>query len=112
MSNIILNFVLDIAGFLFYLFEVYIFFHEPTTVLYTEGDFFIYFFKIIILFLALPSLYIFRIFSFFGLEDAFSYFITSILKSNNANNEFQIKLFYRTTYLLLLVLMLFRLFHF
>jgi|GEM_PF-3206361 len=71
------KFSIEISGFLFYLYELYAFFHYFPTVEFFSGDIEIPFLRMILLFFAFPILYIFRISHYFGLGDAFSWFLAS-----------------------------------
>jgi len=101
--------IFEIAGFSFYLFEIFRFFHQEPIVIPGQNDFLIFYIKILFLFFALPLLYIFRIASFLGWEDVFSYFLSASFKTDNKSNYFQIKLFYNSVYVIYTILLFFEL---
>ena len=107
--DLIKKITFEIFGFSFYLFEIYRFFHLGPIVFQTEGEFLVHYIKILLLFLALPLLYVYRIAYFFGWEDVFSYFLSTSFKVDTRNNYFQIKLFYNTVYILYSILLFFEL---
>ncbi len=96
---------LEISGFGFYLYELYIFFHHPQVVSIYDGSMEIYLIRFIMLLLALPLLYLFRIAYFFDWGDTLSYFLSGVFKFENANTFFQVKLFYYAIYTLLSILL-------
>jgi hypothetical protein len=69
---------LELAGFAFYLYELYIFFHSPITGFIYDGSPEIFVLRMILLLVAFPVLYIFRFSYLFGWGDAFAWFLASL----------------------------------
>jgi hypothetical protein len=68
----------EVAGFAFYLYELYIFFHSPLTGFIYDGSPEIFVLRIILLLIAFPILYFFRFSYLLGWGDAFSWFLASL----------------------------------
>lgn len=102
MSNYYSKIIIEISAFAFYIYEIYAFVSGPP-----ENSVAIAMLKFIMLFLALPLLYIFRIAEFFDWGGALSFFISGVFKTDPQNNFFQVKLFYYATYALLTILLIF-----
>jgi hypothetical protein len=102
------NLVFEIVGFGFYLFELYNFFHQPYLLSINGGIIEIYYLRFILLVLVLPLLYIFRLAYFFDWGDVLAYALSCIFKFNNQNVFFQVKLFQKLIYMLLSILLFFR----
>jgi hypothetical protein len=97
--------ILEISGFVFYLYELHSFFYNPQIIY--DGSAEVYFLKLIFLLLALPLLYLFRIAYFFDWGDALSSFLSGVFKFEDSNTFFQVKLFYFAIYGILSVLLFF-----
>lgn len=69
---------LELAGFIFYLYELYSFFHYPQVGYIFDGSPEIFFLKLVLLLVAFPILYFFRISYLLGWGDAFSWFLASL----------------------------------
>jgi hypothetical protein len=67
----------EIAGFIYYIYEFYVFFHYFPMADFINGHIEVIFLRTILLFFIFPILYIFRISRLFGLGDAFSWFLAS-----------------------------------
>lgn len=105
-SDLINKLFLELAGFIFYLYELYKFFHYSES-FSTNGSVEIYFLRLVMLFLALPLLYLFRVAYFFDCGDALCLFLSGLFKFENENTFFQVKLFYNAIYILLSILLFF-----
>lgn len=105
-ANSVKKLGLEISGFAFYLYELYNFFHNPQAIS-IGGSAEIYYLKFIMLLVALPLLYLFRIAYFFEWGEALSYFLSSVFKFENSNTFFQVKLFYYAIWALLSILLAF-----
>jgi hypothetical protein len=68
----------EIAGFAFYLYELYSFFHTPITGYIYDGSPEIWALRLALLLIAFPILYLFRISYLLGWGDAFSWFLASL----------------------------------
>lgn len=90
--------VIEVLGFLFYLYSLYMFFHYPQEYSIYNDSFFIYHLKLIMLVLALPVLYIYQLAYHFNFED--------YLPFNQSNTQFQVKLFYYTTNFLIIIFLI------
>jgi hypothetical protein len=98
---------MEIAGFCFYLWSFYHFFHSPHTIGFDDTSYAIATLQFLMLVIALPLLYIFRIADFFEWGEGLADFISSAIGSDDAATEyFQVKLFQRFIYAILLVLIL------
>lgn len=103
MNNYYSKIIIEISALVFYIYEIYTFVSGPP-----EHSVAIAILKFIMLFLALPLLYIFRIAEFFDWGGALSFFISGVFKTDShANNFIQVKLFYYATYTLLTILLIF-----
>lgn len=103
MSNYYSKIIIEVSAFAFYIYEICVFLSGPP-----ESSVAIAMLKFIMLFLALPLLYIFRIAEFFDWGGALSFFISGVFKTDShANNFIQVKLFYYATYTLLIILFVF-----
>ena len=91
------KFALEISCFIFYLYELYSFFHYPQEISLYDGSFEIFHLRLIMLLLALPLLYIYRVAYFFDLERV-------LFKEENA--FMHLKLFYYAIYIILFSLLL------
>lgn len=69
---------LEIGGFIFYLYELYSFFHYPIDGYIYDGSPEIWALRLALLLIAFPILYIFRISYLLGWGDAFSWFLASL----------------------------------
>lgn len=85
---------LEFSGFIFYLYELYNFFYHPPIVSMYDGTLEIFYLKSVLLLLALPLLYLFRIAYFFDWEETLSHFLSMAFNFENKNAFFQVKLFY------------------
>lgn len=101
--------MLEVVGFGFYLYELYSFFHRSPIFSISDGSIEIYYLRFLMLAVALPLLYIFRIAYFFDFGDALSFGLSTIFKFGNSNVYFQVKLFQYSIYILLSALLFFRL---
>ncbi len=68
----------ELAGFVFYLYELYSFFHTPITGYIWDGSPEIFALRLVLLVIAFPILYLFRISYLLGWGDAFAYFLASL----------------------------------
>lgn len=109
-SKLIGSILLEIFGFGYYLFEFYSFFHNQQMVSLNDSSFVIFQLRLIMLIIALPLLYLFRVASFFDWDGALSNTISKMTKSENQNIFLQVKLFYHATYFLLFIILILRLF--
>lgn len=100
--------ILEIPGFIFYLYEVYNFFTVPKIVSIYDGSSEIFFLRLIILLLALPLLYLFRLAYYFDWGGVLSSALSGIFKFDSKNTFFQVKLFYYAIYILLSILLFFK----
>ncbi|OGZ27720.1 MAG: hypothetical protein A2365_03700 [Candidatus Nealsonbacteria bacterium RIFOXYB1_FULL_40_15] len=98
----------EIVGFCFYLFELRSFLTSPQEVSLMDSTIFIYSLKSILLLIALPLLYIFRIAYFLGLEEAISYAFSIAFKFKNENTYLQVKIFYYFIYIFLSTILVIR----
>jgi hypothetical protein len=98
----------EIAGFIFYLFELYIFLHPSKYgyVIDSELTYYIYLCRFVFLLFALPLFYLFRIAYYFDLEDALTHFLSVIYDFDNKNGFLQVKVFYYGIYVILSILLL------
>lgn len=99
---------LEVSGFIFYLFELYLFFHSFEYAIYSELTFYIYICRYVMLLYALPVLYLFRIAYYFDLGDALSQMLSNIYKFDNVNTFLQVKIFYYAIYVILSILLFFQ----
>ncbi len=85
----------EILRFSFYLFALFLFFHYPQEYSIYNDSFWIYHLKFIMLVISLPVLYIYQLAYYFNFED--------YLPFNQSNTQFQVKLFYYTTNILITI---------
>lgn len=99
------NIVIEISGFLFFLYEFWHF--SQTEFIYaTDGSMEIYFVRFVLLYIALPVLYLFQIATFLGIEESVAHILSVIFKFENSHTYTQIKMFYHVTIFLLLILVI------
>lgn len=87
---------IEILGFFFYLFALYLFFHYPQEYSTYDDSYIMYSLKFIMLVVALPVLYIYQLAYYFNFEYLLPFF-------NQPNTQFEAKLFYNTINILIII---------
>jgi len=79
--------LIEILGFFFYLYELYVFLYYPQYYSIQDWSFAIYSFRFALVLIVLPLLYLYRVAAFFGLEPGLTQILTrsSRLQHNNTN---------------------------
>lgn len=98
-SNSIKKIILEISGFIFYLYELYKFYTVPQRFSIYDFSSEILYLKFIMLLFALPLLYIFRLADFFDWGD--------VLDKDNNSNYLQVKMFYYAINIILFIFLFF-----
>lgn len=102
--------LLEIAGFAFYLYEVYSEWFYGEDVFITDDYFLLHYLKIFTLFIVLPLLYLFRIAYYFDWEESLSDFLSNVFKFENVHVHLQVKLVYYAIQIAVLGLVFFEIF--